>query len=72
MGNPDLVIIINGGEFSFIIKGTEYEGHWRDEVYQIAIDKYNKWANEIITAADKPEELPIFYVRSIETFKISE
>lgn len=70
MGNPDIVIIINDGEYTFVIKGTEYDGHWRDKVFGVAIEKYNKWADEIKKFADKPEELQEFFVKKIETYEI--
>jgi len=70
MGNPDLVIIINRGEYNFILKGIEYNGHmYNDIVFKIATERYIDWANGIAKIADKPEELN-FMIKKIEIYEI--
>ena len=44
MGNPDLVIVFNGGQLSFLILGQDYNS--REEAIQKGIEKYIKyWDN---------------------------
>lgn len=55
MGNPDLIIIINNGEKSFLIKGTKYAR--RRGAVELAFNEWDKWVREVEELADKPEEL---------------
>ena len=55
MGNPDLVIVFNGGMASFVINGTDYET--RKEAIDIGISKYGEYVTEIEDIEVTTEEL---------------
>ena len=67
MGNPDLCMVFNNGEVSFIIKGTDY--NTRKEAIDIGLFKYGAYADEVFEMADKPEELN-FEIKSINIYEI--
>ena len=65
MGNPDLVIVFNDGEKSFVINGNYY--NTRKEAIDIGLYRYGRYVNEVMDIADKPEELN-FEIRSINIY----
>ncbi len=73
MGNPDLVIVFNNGEVSFLIKGQDYET--REDAIKIGILKFykyindNKYISEIISILGKKDVLSID-IKSINLYEV--
>ncbi len=67
MGNPDIVVIING-EIAYLVKGTEYSGVWYDEAISLAIKRHREHIYDLQKGADNPEELdePITKIEVVE------
>jgi len=70
MGNPDLVVIINGKE-TILIKGTEYTGFGAefDEVFLVAIVRHREYIKKLKSIADFPDQIDD-RIRKIEIFEI--
>jgi hypothetical protein len=68
MGNSDLIIIINGEKVIKVL-GSEYDGNGYDEAIKIAIERFNKYMEELKLHADFPEHLEDL-VRKIEVFRL--
>ncbi|MHB8276388.1 MAG: hypothetical protein ACYDIA_01875 [Candidatus Humimicrobiaceae bacterium] len=69
MGNPDLIIVFNNGEFVFLIAGNKY--NTREEAISISFTKRRLQIGKIYEEADKPEELS-FEIKSINIYEIRE
>lgn len=68
MRNPDLCIVFNNGEVSFILLGLYYETRWG--VLTWAHCKYCDYVKSVLDMADKPEELN-FEIRSINIYELT-
>jgi len=71
MGNPDLAVIINGGEFCFVLLGKQYVADpYNTSVFGIATARYTNWADKMIDIAEEPTELDL-RIKKIEVCVIS-
>jgi len=68
MGNPDLIIIINGYKVIEVL-GSEYDGNLYDMAIKIAIGRFRAYIDKLLDEADKPEEIDTI-VRKIEVYEI--
>ena len=67
MGNPDLLIVFNNGEISFLLMGNMY--NTREESIKYGISQWNDFVNYTYKNADNPEELN-FEIKSINIYTI--
>lgn len=68
MGNPDLIIIINGIKV-IKINGNEYSGYFYDEAIKLAIERHRQDIKDILKIADFPEQIDDT-IKKIEVFEI--